>query len=185
MQTQSKLDSKIQYTFEADLKAIAVLASNQLQLHALAALYSSIDKMAWLSIPGEDNAGQDFKDWVDRYLIAGRQVAYTADDLWAARCGLLHTGAAESRDYRKNNAKLVYYPANKQLSDAQIMARISPFLATQGIASERIALVPYHQLLVDYADALSRFGDAMVLDAKMHRQAAEKAGLQLSFHADK
>lgn len=185
MQAPTKLDSKIAQTFETDMQAITVLAQNGLQLHALAALYSSIDKMAWLSSPDEESDGQEFMDWVDKYLIAGRATPYSAADLWAARCGLLHTGAAESRNYRKNTAKLVYYPTNQQLTEAQILVRISPFLAQQGITPARVALVPYFDLLQDYIDALSRFADALVLDPALHANAVDKAGMQLAFHPDK
>lgn len=180
-QVKQVLDTKLRRTLEDDMRAVTVLRANKLFTHALAAMFSSIDKMAWLTTLDHESEGKDFKAWVDTYFISSRSLPYTANDLWAARCGLLHTGAAESRDYRKNNANLIYYLVNHKRSDAEVMQIIDPYLQNQGIARSRVTLVQYHDLLIDYIDALGRFKDALQRDATLHAGAAEKAGLQLGF----
>ena len=184
--TQAKqvLDTKLNRTLEDDMRAVTVLRVNNLFTHALAAMFSSIDKMAWLTTVGYESEGKDFKAWVDAYFISGQPLPYTANDLWAARCGLLHTGAAESRDYRKNNANLIYYLVNDKRSDAEVMQIIDPYLQSQGIASSQVTLVQYHALLIEYINALGRFQDALQSDAALHARAVEKAGLQLAFQVN-
>lgn len=183
-QAKMVLDTKLSRTFEDDMQAVSVLRANKLFTHALAAMFSTIDKMAWLTTLGPESEGKDFKVWVDAYFISGRSLPYTANDLWAARCGLLHTGAAESRDYRKNNANLIYYLFNGNRSDAEVMHIIDPYLQSQGIAPSQVTLVQYHDFLIEYIDALERFQDALQCDATLHARAAEKAGLQLGFQVN-
>ncbi|MFM5363999.1 hypothetical protein ACET98_23330 [Aeromonas veronii] len=76
---------------------------------ALILLYSWIDRMAWLSVPNEESSGGDFKRWVEIYLLEETSLPCTSDDLWSARCALLHTGSSESRDTAKGNARTVLY----------------------------------------------------------------------------
>lgn len=58
--------------------------------------YAGIDQMAWLSISQERSSGRDFKAWVDNYMLSKNPIACTAQELWEARNGILHTGTAES-----------------------------------------------------------------------------------------
>lgn len=91
-------------------EAIAVLFKNKHHESALILLFSWVDRLAWFSIENDDSTGADFKSWLDKYLfINGCTLECNANDLWAARCGLLHTGTAEARDVKKGNARLVYY----------------------------------------------------------------------------
>jgi hypothetical protein len=75
---------------------------------ALMLIYAFIDRMAWVSVEGEaDNT--HFKAWVNQYLLPKGDFLCSADDLWGARCALLHTGSVESRDSKKGRAKKVLY----------------------------------------------------------------------------
>ena len=65
-----------------------------------------IDAMAHIS--RAENAskavGKDFKDWVDRYMKSQEpaEYRYTGEDLYAARCDLLHTFSNQFRKTKKN-----------------------------------------------------------------------------------
>lgn len=76
---------------------------------ALMLTYAGIDQMSWLAVPAQESNGQDFKNWVEKYLIPSNNLGCSSDDLWAARNGLIHMAAAESRDFYKNKAKKIYY----------------------------------------------------------------------------
>jgi hypothetical protein len=77
----------------------------------LVLLYAGIDAMAWLSIPEarEDVRSADFMTWCDRYLLPGTDLRCSSEDLYAARCGLLHTFSGEARKIRTGQAKLLCY----------------------------------------------------------------------------
>jgi hypothetical protein len=56
-----------------------------------------------------DTNGGHFKRWVSDYMIPGSGLPLTADDLWAARCGLLHTHTASSKLSREGDAVEIHY----------------------------------------------------------------------------
>ncbi len=74
-------------------------------------LYTSIDILASLTRPekNETTNSSFFKDWVATYLLPELGVPCSADDLWGARCGLLHTLTAESDMSRSKGAKMLNY----------------------------------------------------------------------------
>ena len=47
--------------------------------------------------------------WADNYLLQGASLPCTASDLYAARCGILHTLSPESNRSRKGIARQVVY----------------------------------------------------------------------------
>lgn len=89
-------------------EAIADLFKLNHDESALMLIYAFIDRMAWLSVEDDSN-GNDFKDWVSQFLLPQDKFLCNADDLWAARCGLLHTGAVEARDTKKGRARKIHY----------------------------------------------------------------------------
>jgi len=74
-------------------------------------LYAGIDAMAWLdrSPAAKDVTSQDFIAWCQKYLLAPGDDLLTADDLYAARCGLLHSHTGESSKHREGKVKKVFY----------------------------------------------------------------------------
>lgn len=91
--------------------SINLLHQNGLLLPAMMMCYATIDILAALARPQnkEESDGKDFRDWVERYLLPDSKLPCSATDLWAARCGLLHTYTPNARDVRKGKAlKLLY-----------------------------------------------------------------------------
>jgi hypothetical protein len=78
---------------------------------SLVLLYTAIDFVGSLLRPKNkpDTAGEYFKNWVDKYMIAGSKVPFTANDIWGARCGLLHTQTASSKVFREGKARQIHY----------------------------------------------------------------------------
>jgi hypothetical protein len=74
-------------------------------------LYTSVDILASLTRPktAEDTSSDYFKKWVEDYMLPGSQLKCNADDIWGARCGLLHTLTGESRMSRYRGAKMLNY----------------------------------------------------------------------------
>lgn len=80
-------------------------------LPALVVLYATIDILGSLLRPESETGtkGQYFKKWADDYMIGPSQFAFTSEDLWAARCGLLHTHTASSDLSRHGKAQQLHY----------------------------------------------------------------------------
>jgi hypothetical protein len=78
-------------------------------LPALVLLYSAIDTSAWLGSDALYATKADFLNWTDCYLLKGRDLDCTSIDLYAARCGLLHTFSPNSRIAAYGDARLICY----------------------------------------------------------------------------
>ncbi len=65
-----------------------------------------IDAMAHIARPVDapKATGQNFKDWVDRYMHAFEpaEYRYKGEDLWGARCDILHTFSNQTRESKMN-----------------------------------------------------------------------------------
>jgi hypothetical protein len=77
---------------------------NKLLMPALILIYSLIDSLAWASADkGSRNVRANFEDWVAKWVLPQGAIECTPTDLYAARCGLLHTLTADA-DLTKNGA---------------------------------------------------------------------------------
>jgi hypothetical protein len=87
-------------------------------LAQIALCYMCIDAMAYVSMPKNKrkNTGQDFIDWVDKYLESDpiQPYQYSGKDLWAARCSYLHTfsASADYHDKHPDVVKIIYHIGN-------------------------------------------------------------------------
>lgn len=81
---------------------------------ALMLAYAAMDQMAWLSISQEKSVGADFKAWVGKYVLPKLPVVVSAEELWEARNGLLHTGTADSQaNQRDTSIRKVFYTVGR------------------------------------------------------------------------
>lgn len=77
---------------------------------SLILIYSGIDAVAALSAPAEKFSVESrFTSWVDRYLLSIKSLRARSIDLYAARCGLLHTLTSDAALIDKGRAVAVSY----------------------------------------------------------------------------
>ncbi|GMT46894.1 MAG: hypothetical protein IEMM0007_0460 [bacterium] len=78
--------------------------------------YCAIDAMAFLHMPHnkKKNGRSDFKNWVRKYMKtdSSQPYQYHEDDLYGARCGLVHTYTADSDKSEMNQCKKIVYKIN-------------------------------------------------------------------------
>ena len=93
------------------LKAIDLCLQGKLYIPGLLLIYAGFDGMAWLERPqGQYDVKQaDFVKWVENYLLPNSELKCSSVDLYAARCGLLHTGTATSSRTRSGHARKMFY----------------------------------------------------------------------------
>jgi hypothetical protein len=91
------------------MNAIARLVEANCYLQALVILYSAIDTLAWANISSGNVTRSDFCRWVDMYLMPQTQVGCTSEDIYGARCSLVHSGSAESRMSREGRVSELWY----------------------------------------------------------------------------
>lgn len=101
--------------FQKQLKAVGTLWDAELPEAVLTIIYSGIDAFGLLAAaPAVLDANRTtFKQWSEKYILPRLQTvegtAITADDLYAARCGVLHTSTPLSSLEREGRACQLFY----------------------------------------------------------------------------
>jgi hypothetical protein len=88
---------------------IEACIEKKLSSPALILIYSAIDIVGWLDSNNEYANQTSFIKWVDAYLLKAKSLECTALDLYAARCGLVHTFSSDSHLTSKRKARRIYY----------------------------------------------------------------------------
>jgi hypothetical protein len=97
------------------LKGIALSLENGLPEQALALIYSGIDTLGLLGAAAgiADATRSTFMPWCETYILPRVQSVegdpLIAVDLYAARCGVLHTSTPASALGRKGDAREIWY----------------------------------------------------------------------------
>lgn len=87
-------------------------------LPALILIYAGIDIVASAERHQSEGTKASFTRWVDSYLSPNKALGCTAVELYAARCGILHTSTADSNLSRAGKARKIYYAwGNASASD--------------------------------------------------------------------
>ena len=78
------------------ITAIDYCISENLIIPALVLIYSAIDSISWVASNKENQqVGKRFQAWVDTWMLHKYPLPCTALELYAARCGILHTLSPE------------------------------------------------------------------------------------------
>ena len=104
-------DNKMQPILDL-MKEITTCYSNKCFTATVSLSFVLIDLMGSICMAPElvDTTKDQFIDWVDRYLKAaeGQEYQYRGIDIYAARCGLLHTYTAEAALHRKHGSIIIF-----------------------------------------------------------------------------
>jgi hypothetical protein len=89
-------------------------------LRALTLLYAGIDVVASLERRCGEGTRASFAPWADTYVLPARPLGCTGVELYAARCGVLHTFTSDSDLSRSARARRIYYAwGTAKISDLQ------------------------------------------------------------------
>ncbi len=117
------------------LRAIGLCFDSGLPEAILTLLYSGIDTLGFLAAaPSKQNATDEtFMNWCNEYLLTRLKSVdgktLTALDIYAARCGILHTSSSVSNRSRKGEAREVCYQFKGQHGINLIMnVKLEPLL---------------------------------------------------------
>jgi hypothetical protein len=91
--------------------AIDLCLENALLMPALVLIYNGIDTFASLSREStqEKATRKEFIEWCEKYLLPINNLKCNGLDLYAARCGILHTYTAVSDLSKRGNAVEILY----------------------------------------------------------------------------
>lgn len=150
------------------VSAINLLHGNRLMLPAVMMTFASIDIFAALARPSEnvESNSNDFRSWAEQYLLPGSKLACTAEELWAARCGLLHTYTPDSRSVRKGKAAKMLYVAGVLEESARPKSQFR---------TGDYVIVVSQDLFSAMSTAMQRFVDEMKNDANLSSRVLGRA----------
>jgi hypothetical protein len=95
---------------------IHVCLKNNAPTGAVLLTYCAMDAMAFLSMPegNQKVTNTDFKNWISKYMKTdvGQPYQYDKEDLYGARCGIVHTYGADSDLSRADKCRKIVYKPN-------------------------------------------------------------------------
>ena len=155
------------------IKTIDYCFKGKANLSGLILLYSVIDIMAWLSRDRHDadSTKNDFIRWVNEFLLPGSNIACTAEDLYSARCSLIHSYAPEwgTSMNHQNETKKIYYVWGK--------ARKEQFEGNVSISTEKDASIVLHldDLVSALKIAVQRFNESFAYNRPLFELINERS----------
>jgi hypothetical protein len=136
---------------------------------ALILIYSGIDTVGWLSSNEDYATRNSFMKWVDAYLLKEKPLQCTSLELYAARCGLLHTFTADSKLSSTGEARRICYSwGTGNVHD------LHRTLQWAGNASEHVA-VHVNDLYEAWRLGVLKFTDELEKTPERKRQVYKKA----------
>lgn len=123
--------------------------------------YIAIDTMAFLSMPLDKtkNGNKDFIGWVNKYMKTDdrQSYQYRGEDMWAARCGKLHSYSAFSDFATKEGSKLYsYHDGSEHLYNPK--------------ESERLVLISISRLVDDFVVGVHSFFQEALKDNELKQK---------------
>ncbi len=104
---------------------------------ALTLLYSGIDTLGLLNAPAgtTDASRSTFIDWCERYVLPRLSTTDvttpTPMDLYAARCGVLHTSTGESKLEREGDVRKLWYTFRGRAAVNSVLNTPKPLLLVE------------------------------------------------------
>jgi hypothetical protein len=145
-------------TFKALIEAIRTSFDPDPTLAGLILLYASMDMISSLTRPltQDDTCKKIFKGWVDDYMLPNSGLKCNASDIYAARCGVLHTLSTSSQHSRSNKARRLEYVDNP--------TQVQRCQQSVDSTETNIVVVPLPMLLNAFYRGIIRFAEAAQQD---------------------
>ena len=146
---------------KAHVAAIKTCIASKLTHPALVLIYTGIDFVASINRPAfkTDVDRQDFISWVDNFMDCSR-LGVNGLDLYAARCGVVHTYSPDSKLSRDGKAKRIMYAWGNKKPDDQ-----NALLKKLGYSEVFVKLETLYDVFVQ---GLVSFGDYLEKNPEMH-----------------
>jgi hypothetical protein len=156
------MDNILQHLGELQ-EAIGDCLARRQHFATLILIYAAIDIVA--SIESKTGSNKpSFIRWADSYLIPAMPIDCTALELYAARCGILHTMTAESDLSRSGQARAIYYGWGDANSDD-----LNSAIATSG-NKDKVVVLNVEQLREAFLVAVVAWANEVRRDSARLKQ---------------
>jgi hypothetical protein len=173
------------------LEAIEDCLQKRRTISGLCLLYTAIDVVASLERKPEEGTRASFTRWVDENMQDTHPLPCTALELYAARCGVLHTFTPDSDLSRNGKVRMIAYAwgnasagdlqeAGQRLGRTEVAVHVSDL-----VASFRAGLVSYLDHVIHIPDRLAKIDAHSSLWFTPLNQQPVKQFLDLSSRSEK
>ena len=129
--------------------------------------YIAIDTMSFLNMSPrkEKNGSKEFIDWVKKYMKTdnNQPYKYIGKDMWAARCGKLHSYSSFSNYAEKNDCSLYGYHSG---CDHEYDSR----------KNKRLVIISVPRLVNDFGEGLMAFFTDISKDKELKKRVDSRIG---------
>lgn len=108
------------------LEAVEHCEQSNLLIPALVLIYSAIDSVSWLAADNHKESGKAFKKWTQDWLLRSGDLDCSAEELYAARCGIIHTLTPISSLTSKGVRKIAYSWGTARNEDLKALINLTP-----------------------------------------------------------
>jgi len=150
-------------------RAIELCLQGDLWEPALVLMLSFIDACAWLAraLDHADVKSEDFITWVEKYLLPDSKLECTAEELYGARCGMLHSLTGESRLHRQEKVRKIYWSRSQDDNVYTLLQlRMNEKFLPVGVGIDH--------LFWALGKALDRFGEDLDSNAELGRLVGDR-----------
>ena len=155
--------------------AIKQLVVANRYFQALIVLYSAIDTLAWVNLECGDVTRSAFYQWVDTYVAPKELIGCTAQDLYGARCAIVHSSTTESKLSRDGQARELWYVTSSYSAERlQVYA--------QSIGAD-VYVVSFTSLVAAFTEGLMNFSQALTQDPELEKRCVQRMKHWLRFMA--
>jgi hypothetical protein len=137
------------------ITAIDYCISEKLIMLASVLIYSAIDSVSWIaSDNGQQTVSDRFQTWVNAWMLQKYPLPCTALELYAARCGILHTFTPESDLTKTKGVRRISYAWGKaQQKDLDESIKLTNYPGIVAVHVNDI-VASFKNGFTDYIDAL-------------------------------
>ncbi len=140
---------------------------------ALILIYSGMDIVSSLQVKGLGNTGrQCFIKWANKYVTPKLDYSVSGEDLYNARCAILHTLWIES-DMSNRGANLIVYRSGRKKMDLELNEMHSKIL--KKIANRDIIILWIDDLISAFNEATNECLDDIYNDTQLKKNFLARA----------
>ena len=138
--------------------ALDYCIEKKLIIPALVLLYSSIDSISWIASNDENQlVSERFQTWVNTWMLKKYPLPCTAIELYAARCGILHTLTPNASLNEKKDVRFISYAwGTSQQKDLEKVIELINFPG--------LVAVHVNDIIYSFKNGLADFFEALEAD---------------------
>lgn len=151
------------------IQAIWFCEENHLLTPALVMIYTAIDSVSWIAAGSSKESGKAFKRWVSEWMLKDPRIKCSAEELYAARCGVVHTLTPNSSLTQKGVRRIAYSWGTGDNVELEALIQITGY-------QESLASVHLSDLIQAFSNGMADYLEHVYADPALIKAFEEKSG---------